>query len=402
MEGGAGRHDRLAIEGGAPVRATYLPYGRQTVTDEDVASVVAVLRSDFLTTGPAIPRFEAEVARVAGTRHAVAVSNGTAGLDLMLRALGLERGAEVITTPLTFVASANAALYNGLRPVFADIDPQTLNIDPRSVAERITPRTKAILGVHFAGLPFEADAMAELSRDHGVVLLEDAAHALGATLRGRPVGSLGAAAEFSFHPVKHVATGEGGAVTTDDEGLAARVRLLRSHGIAIDASKRSGTTAGHYYEMTELGHNFRLTDMQAALGVSQMARLKPNLARREQIAASYRKALPAGFEHQAPRPGFGHAYHLFVVQLAEGAWRVDRDTVFRALRAENIGVNVHYPPVHLHPYYRTALGTRRGLCPHAEAVYERVLSLPMFHGMTDKDVEDVLAACAKVAARYGA
>lgn len=387
----------LAIHGGRPVRPTYLPYGRQQVTEEDVQAVAAVLRSDYLTTGPEVPSFEAALASAAGTPRAVACSNGTAALDLMLRALRLPPGSEVVTTPLTFVATANACLYNGLRPVFADIDPDTLNINPDEAARRVTPRTKAILAVHFGGLPVKAAALRDLAEDKGLHLLEDAAHALGARSGPFQVGSIGKAATFSFHPVKHVTSGEGGAVTTADTGLAEAMVRLRSHGISVEAARRHGPTAGHYYEMVELGHNFRMTDIQAALGRSQLSRLAANVARRRQLADRYRSKLGSLVRFQHEAAGESHSYHLMSVQLSN-EWRHPRDAVFRALRAENIGVNVHYLPVHLHPYYRQNLGTAPGTFPEAEAVYGRLLSLPMFHSMTDQDVDDTVAALEKVAA----
>ena len=394
------RAETLAVAGGRPQREHYLPYGRQDITDADLEAVRRVLVSDFLTTGPAVGAFESDFSARIGVKHAVAVSNGTAALDVMLKAARLPHGSEVITTPLTFVATANAILYNGARPIFADIEADTLNVDPAKVAACIGPKTKAIIAVHFGGLPASMRALRDLAEDHGLMLFEDAAHALGGREDGREVGSLGAAATFSFHPVKHITTGEGGMVTTDDGRMAERMRVLRSHGIAVTADRRHGPSANHYYEMAELGHNFRLTDMQAALGRSQLSRLGSNLARRRLLAARYAARLPRDlWLPQASRPGMENAFHLYAVRLGEG-WKASRDEIFRAMRAENIGVNVHYPPVHLHPYYRQHLGTAPGLCPIAEAVYPTLLSLPMFHGMADADADDVVAAASKVAHAY--
>jgi perosamine synthetase len=385
----------LAVDGGAPVRSTFLPYGRQSITAPDIEAVTRVLQSDWLTTGPAVPVFEAALAKVVGTQHAVAVSSGTAALELLYQARGIGPGDEVLTTPLTFAATANAALYVGARPVFADVDPDTLQLDPKSVAERITRKTKAVVGVHFGGTVADPRPLREVAEKVGASVFEDAAHALGAAFDGRPAGSLADGAVFSFHPVKHVTTGEGGAVATDDEKVAARVRTLRTHGIDPEASRRQA----HSFPMTELGRNYRLTDVQAALGTSQLSRLRPNLERRRAIAARYDRALGGLFKIPKVPKGCRPAYHLYPV-LLDASWKQPRDQVFRALRAENIGVNVHYVPVYLHPYYRERFGTGPGLCPRAEDAYSRLLSLPMFHGMTDADVDDVVAACEKIAAHY--
>jgi perosamine synthetase len=391
----------LALNGGTPVRSTMLPYGRQHVSDGDVEAVAAALRSDWLTTGPAVATFERQCALTAGTAHGVAVSSGTAALHAAMRALRIKPGDEVVVPTMTFAASANCVLYEGGTPVFADVEPETLLIDVRSVATKITPRTRAIIAVDYAGQPADYDALQPLADAHGLSLVADACHALGGGLRGRPVGSLARLTCFSFHPVKHVTTGEGGMVTTSDADLAARMRVFRNHGITTDHHQRE-LEGAFSYEMTELGFNYRLSDIQCALGIEQLKRLSQFIARRRTIAARYRLAL-ANVPGVAPlhvRPDVEHAYHLYVVRLDLDTLRVNRNQIFRAMRAENIGVNVHYIPVHLHPYYQQTLGTRPGLCPAAERAYEGLLSLPMFPAMTDRDVDDVIAAVSKVVTYY--
>jgi len=391
----------LALHGGRPVRPTMLPYGRQQVSEGDVAAVVEVLRSPWLTTGPKVSEFERECAARAGAAHGVAVSSGTAALHAAMRALRIQPGDEVIVPAMTFAATANSVLYEGGTPVFADVEADTLLIDPSSVAAKITPRTRAVISVDYAGQPADYDALRDCSESLGVTLVADACHALGARMNGRPAGSLAGLTCFSFHPVKHITTAEGGMVTTDDGQLADRMRVFRNHGITTDHRQREAQGA-FYYEMAELGFNYRLSDVQCALGLSQLERLPQFIARRRQIASRYDErfsALP-GVRALRVRPGAEHVYHLYVVRLELEALRADRAEIFRALRSENIGVNVHYIPVHMHPYYRQALGTRPGLCPVAEDAYERVLSLPMFPDMSDADVEDVIDAMTKVLGHY--
>jgi perosamine synthetase len=395
-------NERLALDGGAPVRKAPLPYGRQTIGEDDVAAVVAVLRSDWLTTGPKVAEFEAALARTTGAREAVAVNNGTAALHAAMHALGIGPGDEVIVPAMTFAATANAVVFQGARPVFADVDPHTLLLDPAQVEQRRSARTKAVVAVDYAGQPCDYDRLGAIASRHGLALAADACHALGGAYRGRPVGSLAAISAFSFHPVKHVTTGEGGAVVSDDPQLARRARMLRNHGITTDFRERE-EHGSWFYEMTDLGHNYRLSDIQCALGVSQLAKLGRSVARRQEIARQYDAALAdlPWVRPLAVRHGVSHAYHLYVVRLALGMLRVDRAGVFRALRAEGIGVGVHYIPVHLHPYYRERFGTAPGSCPVAEAAYEQILSLPMFPAMNDADVQDVVAALRKVFAALG-
>jgi perosamine synthetase len=388
---------RLAVDGGTPVRDALLPYGRQTIDDDDVAAVVDVLRSDWLTTGPKVAEFEEAFAAQVGAAHAVAFSSGTAALHGAVFAANVGSGDEVVTSPLTFCSTANTVLFQGGTPVFADVAQDTLCLDPELAEQVVTTRTRAILPVDYAGHPADLRAFRELADRHGLVLIEDACHALGATFDDRPVGSIAELTAFSFHPVKHIATGEGGMVTTDDSELARRMRMFRSHGIDSDPRARQRTGQWHY-EMTALGYNYRLPDLVCALGLSQLTKLDANVARRRAIAAAYGRRLAdvPGLRLPDVRPEVEPAWHLYPVRVVG----LDREKVFHALRAEGIGVNVHYVPVHLHPYYRERFGYAGGEYPVAEAAYETLLSLPMFHGMTDSDVDDVVEAVAKVANHY--
>lgn len=391
---------QLAVNGGRPVRDRLLPYGRQLVDEDDIAAVVQVLRGDWLTTGPAVATFEERFAVTVGARHAVAVASGTAALHAAAQAARLGPGDEVVVPALTFAATANAVRYVGGRPVFADVRRDTLNIDPEAVDAAVTPRTRAVIAVDFTGQPADYDAVHAVAVRHGLRVIADAAHALGARYRGRPVGVLAALTTFSLHPVKHITAGEGGVVTTDDPDLAARLRTFRNHGITSDHREREATGLW-YYEIRELGFNYRLTDFQCALAESQMKKLGAWLARRREIADCYTRAFAAVPELETPFvPEWAEpAWHLYVVRLNLDRLAVGRREVFVALRAEGIGANVHYIPVPWHPYYQ-GLGYQRGAWPVAEAEYERLLSLPMWAGMRDADVDDVIAAVHKVIAAY--
>jgi perosamine synthetase len=374
-----------------------IPYGRQAVDDADIQAVARVLASDWLTSGPAVEAFEEAVAAYVGSRQAVAVSSGTAALHAAVAAAGIGPGDEVILPPITFVASANAVVYQGATPVFADVDPETLLLDPVSVEAKLTPRTKAILGVDYAGQPCDYEALRAIARRHGLVLIADGCHALGADDKGRRVGTLADLTVFSFHPVKPITTGEGGMVTTQNASWADRMRRFRNHGITADFLQRQ-RSATWFYEVVDLGYNYRLTDIQSALGVSQLRKLPEFLQRRRQIARTYDRAF---LQHPAIRPlpvraGVTHAYHLYVVRLDEEHAPCTRAELFAGLRAAGIGVNVHYIPVHLHPFYRERFQTQSGQCPVAEAAYERILSLPIFPAMTDQQVDDVVHAVREV------
>lgn len=392
--------DRLAIDGGQPVRDVMLPYGRQCVDEEDVQRVVDVLRSPWLTTGPKVGEFEAAFADAVGAREAVVVSNGTAALHLAVCAAGIGAGDQVVTTPLTFVATANAVRFQQGDVVFADVCEESLNIDPAKVESVVGPRTRAIIAVDFAGQPAELDELRDIATRRKLTLIEDAAHALGATYHECPIGSISTLTTFSLHPVKHITAGEGGVVTTDDAALADRMRRLRNHGITRDDKERARRASWHY-EIDELGWNYRLSDIHCALGQSQLGKLATWLERRRAIAAQYTREFADLPEVQVPAVCGGResAWHLYLVRLNLDRLAVDRLQVFRALRAENIGVNVHYIPVPWHPYYRR-LGYRAGDWPVAESAYERLLSLPIWPGMSDADVADTVRAMRKVLAAY--
>jgi perosamine synthetase len=369
-----------------------LPYGRQSVDEDDIEAVAAVLRSDWLTTGPAVDRFESAVADFVGAKHGVAVSSGTAALHAAMYALAIGPSDEVIVPPMTFAASANAVVYAGGAPVFADVEADTLLIDPADVEKKITNRTRAIVAVDYAGQPCDYDALRTIAQRHELALVSDACHALGGKYRGRQVGTLADLTVFSFHPVKHITTGEGGMIVTDDDALVARMRMFRNHGITTEHRERS-QQGSWFYEMVDLGFNYRISDFQCALGLSQLNKLTGWIARRQEIAAHYDAAFGANpaIRPLRVRTGACHAYHLYVVRVAG-----DRQQIFRTLRERGIGANVHYVPVHLHPFYRQRFGTGPGLCPVAEAAYERILSLPIFPGMSDTDVEHVIAATLEV------
>ncbi len=390
-----------AIEGGQPVRPKLLPYSQQWVADDDIEAVIRVLRSDFLTTGPKIKEFEEMFANYVGTRYAVAIANGTAALHAAMFAAGVGPGDEVITTPITFAASANCVLYQGGLPVFADVLSGNLLIDPMQAEAKITERTRVIIPVHYSGHPAPMDEILALAGKYNLLVVEDAAHALGARYKGQLIGGLSDMTVFSFHPVKHITTGEGGMITTNRADLYEQLLLFRAHGITRDP-RRLGKAAGPwYYEMQALGYNYRMTDIQAALGISQLAKSEDFLARRREIAAIYTEAFTGldSIEPYLEKTWAASSWHLYVIKLKPDRLRVDRNVVFDALRAENIGVNVHYIPVYLHPYYR-ALGYQPGLCPQAEEAYERIISLPVFPAMTDRDVHDVITAVRKVMAYY--
>lgn len=389
--------EALALYGGKPVRDTFLPYGRQSIDEQDIAAVVETLRSDWLTTGPTVAEFEEAFAARVGTRHAVSFSSGTAALHGAVFAAGVEAGDEAITTPLTFAATANCILYQNGKPIFADICPDTMNLDPSRVEALVTSRTRAILPVDYAGHPSDLDSFLEIADRHGLTIIEDACHALGSEYRGRKVGSLAHMTVFSFHPVKHLTTGEGGMVTTDNPQFAETLRRFRNHGISSDARDRQRVGQWHY-EMVLLGFNYRLTDIACALGLRQLDKLEANLSRRKEIAAQYRSPLKVipGIIVPSVREDALPSWHLYPIRLDAEKLSACREEVFRALRAENIGVNVHYVPVHLHPYYRDRFGYGGGEYPIAEHAYESLISLPMFHGMSDEDASDVVQAVTKV------
>jgi perosamine synthetase len=391
---------KLAIDGGTPVRSAMLPYARQSIDDDDILAVDGVLKSNWLTTGPKVVEFEGVVARYTGATEAVAVNTGTAALHAAMWAARIGPGDEVIVPAISFVASANCVLYVGATPVFADLSPDTLNIDPEDVLRKLTSRTKAILVVDFAGHPCDHDALRAIADLHGLIVIEDAAHSLGAIYKGRQVGALQDITTLSFHPVKQVTTGEGGMVLTDDAVIAKRVRSFRHHGIDVDLHARNKTNSWEY-DIVDLGFNYRLPDINCALGVSQLAKSDRWLDQRRAIAGRYHEALHGVPMLQLPeqRADCLSAWHLYVVRLNLDTITANRSQVFAALRAENIGVNVHYIPIPWMTHYAN-LGFKRGQWSVAESEYERVISLPMYPSMTDQDVADVVAAINKVWTNY--
>jgi perosamine synthetase len=372
------------------MNSSFIPYGRPVVEEEDIAAVADVLRSDWLTTGPLVERFEQAFAAYVGAAHAVAASSGTAALHLCMLAAGIGSGDEVIVPALTFAASANCARYTGATVVFADVRADTLTVDVDHVASLITPRTRAIVTVDYGGLPSDLDELGELARRHGLMLVEDACHAPGAEYRGRKVGSIAHMTAFSFHPVKHLTTAEGGMVTTADAAFAERLRRYRNHGIDTDHRKREQQGTWQY-DMVVLGFNYRLNDVQCALGLSQLRRLPQSVERRRALAARYHESLGESplLRIQFEPDDRKHSWHLYAVRLAGENPSEARAKVYTALRAAQIGVNVHYLPVYWHSYYK-ALGYAQGLCPVAERAYAGLLSLPMWHGLTDAAQDRVI------------
>lgn len=392
----------LAIYGGKPVRENKIYYGHQCLDDADIQAVVDVLKGDYLTCGPNIPSLEKALCDLTGAKYCIAISNGTAALHVACLAAGVGPGDEVITTPITFAASANCALYCGATPVFADINPETYNIDPADIERKITDKTKAVVAVDFTGQAVEVEAIREICRKHSLIFIEDAAHSIGTTYNGNPVGSLADITTFSFHPVKTVTGGEGGAVLTNNEAIYEKLLLYRSHGITREERlMEHECQGGWYYEMIDLGYNYRITDFQAALIESQLHKLERFKARRKEIVARYNEAfqdMPEIFV-QKEIPQSDTTRHLYIVQLNLDKLSATRKEVFDALAAENVQCNVHYIPVYYFPHYEK-LGYQKGLCPHAEAAYEGFISIPLYPAMTDGDVEDVIAAIKKVIAYY--
>lgn len=395
--------ERLAIEGGYPVRGGKIYYGRQWIGEDDIRAVEEVLRSDYITCGPKVDEFEQELARYTGAKYAVAVSNGTAALHCACLAAGIGPGDEVITTPLTFAASANCALYCGARPVFADVDPHTYNIDPASVRAHITDKTKAIVAVDFTGQAVRHEELRAICDEFGLVFIEDAAHAIATKYKGQQVGSLADLTCFSFHPVKTITGGEGGAVTTNDEALHRKLVLAHTHGITHDeALMQDAPHEGPWcYEQISLGYNYRMTDFQAALLVSQLHKVDHFAARRKQIVAAYNKAFANMPELilQQEIPESDTCRHLYIIRLALDKLTCTRRQFFDAMSAENVQCQVHYVPVYWFPYYQS-LGYEKGLCPVAEEIYQGIMSIPLYPKMTDQDVEDTIHAVKKVVEAY--
>ena len=393
--------NKLAINGGTPVRDTYLAYGKQKIDEDDINSVVKVLKGDYLTTGPIVSEFENSVAKYVGTKYAVAVSNGTAALHMACYAAGISEGDEVLVPAITFAASSNCVLYCGGKPVFIDIDPKSYNIDINKIKEKITSKTKAIIPVDFAGQSVDMDLILKIAEEYNLIVIEDAAHALGSEYKSEKVGSKAHMTEFSFHPVKPITTGEGGVVVTNSKELYEKMILFRSHGITRNSELMTENQGPWYYEQIDLGYNYRLTDIQSALGLSQIKKLDDFILKRREIVNKYNEAfkeleeIVTPFENEYSKSG----YHIYVLLLNLDKLKCGRKEIFEALQAENIGVNVHYLPVYLHPYYKK-LGYKKGQCPVAEDIYNRMITIPLFPSMTDKDIKDVIEAVKKVLNYY--
>lgn len=394
--------EKPAICGGTPVRDTKISYGHQYIDEADIQAVVDVLKSDYLTCGPKIGELEKRLCEVTGAKYAVVCSNGTAALHIACLAAGVKPGDEVITTPITFAASANCALYCGAKPVFADINDRTYNIDPASVEALVNEKTKALVAVDFTGQSVEEEELQAICRKNGMVFIEDGAHVIGTRYKGRPNGSIADMTTFSFHPVKTVTGGEGGAVLTNEEAYYKKLLLYRAHGITRDPELMEHEPDGPwYYEQIDLGYNYRMTDMQAALILSQLDKLQMFSARRKEIVAKYDEAfskLPQ-ISVQQEIPESDTTRHLYILRLVPEKLKIDRKQFFDALGAENIVGNVHYIPTYYFPYYER-LGYQKGLCPKAEKLYEEIISLPLYYAMTDQDVEDVIRAVKKIAGYY--
>jgi dTDP-4-amino-4,6-dideoxygalactose transaminase len=385
------------------MRQDFLPFSLPTIEQEEISEVVATLQSGWLTTGPRVQRFEEAVHHYTGARHVIAVNSGTAALLLCLRALNIGPGDEVITTPMTFAATVNMIVLSGARPVLVDVNRQTLQIDPARIEAAVTPRSRAILPVHFAGLPCDMDAIREIAQRHSLAVIEDAAHAIGTEYRGRKVGTLSQLTAFSFHPIKNITTGEGGMVCTDNDELADRIRILRFHGLSKEAWNRYSEKGVSEYEILEPGYKFNMMDIQAAIGLHQIAKLERFIARRSELVGRYQEQLrgleglilpqPAAYPHR-------HAWHLYTPLLDLDRLRINRMEFIAELKKRKIGVGIHYMAIHHHRYYRDSLKIPPGQLPHADFISPRILSLPLYPKMTDTDQADVIEAVRQVLSQY--
>ncbi|MCR4788098.1 MAG: UDP-4-amino-4,6-dideoxy-N-acetyl-beta-L-altrosamine transaminase [Lachnospiraceae bacterium] len=394
--------EKPAIEGGTPVRTTPIYYGHQYIDDADIRAVVDVMKSDYLTCGPKIGELEKKLCDITGAKYAVVCANGTAALHIACMAAGVKDGDEVITTPITFAASANCALYCGARPVFADINPETYNIDPENVKKLTTSKTKAVVAVDYTGQSVQLDELLEHCHANGITLIEDGAHVIGTKYKGRMNGSIADMTTLSFHPVKTVTSGEGGAVLTNDEKLYKKLLLYRAHGITRDVSLMEHESDGPwYYEMVDMGYNYRITDMQAALLISQLDKLPVFSKRRKEIVARYNEAFSKldNIFVQKEIPESDTTRHLYILRIVPEKISIDRRRFFDALAAENVICNVHYIPVYYFPQYER-LGYKKGLCPNAEKLYDEMLSLPLYYAMSDEDVESVIEAVTRISTYY--
>lgn len=399
---GAAAIPALASQGGTPVRATFLPVALPWIGEREKQLVLESLESGWITTGPKTQLLAERIAGLSGAKHAVVVNSATGALHLALEALGLGPGDEVVTSAYTFVATVNVVEHVRARTVLVDVEPDTLNLDPAAVEAAITPRTKAILTVDYGGHPCDYDRLQAIADRHGLVIVDDAAHALGASYRGRPVGTLASVTAFSFYATKNLSTGEGGAAVTDDEALADRIRLLSLHGMSRDAWKRYSDTGSWYYEVVAPGWKYNLSDVLAAIGVGQFERFDEFQRRRRELVARMSAGLAEvpGVRLPVERPEVVHAWHLFPIALELERLSIDRARFVKELRAENIGTSVHFIPIHFHPHFRDSLGLREGAFPVAENAYRRAITLPLFPRMTDRDADDVVEAVRRIARAF--
>lgn len=399
---GKKREDLPAIEGGKPALKKFIPYGLHDIGPREIRRVVSTLRTDLITTGPRVAEFEEKFSKFIGCKHAVALNSCTAALHVSLAAAGIGPGDEVITCPLTFVGAVNAIEYVGAKPVMADVRKDTYTIDPEKIERKITPKTKAIMPMHYAGQPADMDRISAIAKKNKLIVIEDAAHAVSAKYKGKNVGTMSLATCFSFHPVKNMTTCEGGMITTASEKFAQRAKRLRLFGISKDFWKRFSSGGSWYYEMTELGFKYNMTDLQASLGIVQLERLKEFQKKREEYARIYTKAFEDVPEIVTPHveANVKHAWHIYTILVRPELLKIDRNKFIDALKAENVGTSVHYIPVHYHPYYARKYGFKKGDFPNAEYVYERTITLPLFPKMTEADVRRVIFAVKKIVGHY--
>ncbi|WP_277673312.1 UDP-4-amino-4,6-dideoxy-N-acetyl-beta-L-altrosamine transaminase [Piscibacillus halophilus] len=390
-----------AIVGGKPEREEFIPYGKQYIDEEDIQAVNEVLKSPYLTTGPKVEEFEKKLCEFTGAKYAVAISNGTSALHAACYAAGIKAGDEVITTPITFAASANCILYCGGTPVFADIDPDTWNISPKEIEKKITSKTKAVIAVDFTGQAVQLDEIREICKKHKLILIEDAAHSIGTKYNGVPVGGIADLTTFSFHPVKTITCGEGGAILTNNKEFYKKMQLFRSHGITRETKLMTQNPYNGYNEQIELGYNYRMTDFQAALGSSQLSKLEIFSQRRSEIVKQYNEAFSKmpQITIQKEIPESDTTRHLYIIRINSDSLKVGREEIYKAINAENVGLQVHYMPVYHHPYYQK-LGYKKGLCPVAESLYEEIITIPLYYSLTNEDVESIINAITKVVDYY--
>jgi len=392
---------KLAIEGGEPVRQTPLRFGVPLVEQEEIDAVVEVLKSGWISTGPKTQEFEERFKSYVGARNAIAVSSCTEGMELSLVVAGIGKGDEVITSPITFAATANVVIHVGATPIFADIKRDTFNIDPCEIECRITPKTKAIMPVHYAGQPCEMDAIQDIAKRHNLIVIEDAAHATGAEYHGKKIGSIGDTTCFSFHVQKTITTAEGGMVTTDNDEWAKRIKVFRLHGMTRDAWMRSSASQVHY-DVVFPGYKSNMTDIQAAMGLTQLSKLESYISTRQKYAKIYNEAFAQIPEIDNIRriDGIRHCETMYVILLNIDALKIDRDEFIRCLQAENVYCAVHFKPVHLHSYYMDTFGYKKGDYPNAEYAFDRALTLPFSPKLTEDDIQDVITAVSKIVNHY--